>query len=272
MIIICRKVFPNALSTRVSVGNQTVYMMAGLSSKRNLGSLSLRDAITVLAPVSSASANTITQQTMKDSRGPLNTGSTPSTGQTGLSGLRMDYSTQSPLSIASKAASDAEKIGVVTMNGMEVEEDEVLENVGKAKRIKLMGEDMDSVVNSVKEKVNSPSSIVHRTLNTDAGKLSLSAKLERLVAKNHQLMYHAQMERTPSPCFGGSTSYSSPVESRNMSPTPLATPPSHTESSMDRMSVSPAPSDHSLSGADHLEQNRKSCQWNKCNRCVYYCV
>ncbi len=158
--------FPDALSTRVTVGNQTVYMMVGLAKKKASGGQSLKDTV----PVSSTSGGggaggVVTQQIIKDSRGPLCSSATPTTG---LVGSRMDYSTDSPLSVSNKAEDvgvarsqrdnvssnrDESNVGVASshrneqVNGLDHSTDPDEEGVvPKAKRIKLMSDEVENIM------------------------------------------------------------------------------------------------------------------------------
>lgn len=279
-----RRVFPNVLSTRVSVSNQAVYMMAGLAKKRVLGvGGGGRDTIMTLEPgvVSGTAAvegGVVTQQSMKTSRGQLSTPTqaTPSsvTSQTGLTSVRPDYSTQSPLAISSKAAGHGnlkEKGEVptgnttVTLNGdNEEEEEEGFGGVAKAKRIKLMNE--GELVHSPVPMVtitNAASSVITGGYDV-TGQTGLGIPV-KLVNRNHHIQ-SSSIERTPSPLLGGMTrntpspspsldscAPSSPLPSRTASPTP---PP--------RGGTSPTPSDSSHSV--HSQANTSKLLPNPCTQ------
>lgn len=243
MITFCRKVFSNALSTRVSVGNQSVYMVAGLAKKKT--QQIVRDITTTLEPISSTLVlgGVVTQQTIKQCRGAVSTPATPTVGVASLSSVRPDYSTQSPLAISSKAVTDAKRaqancndVGVAMNGGDGVE----LEGVSKAKRIKLMTEEVDGGVNCM-------------VAGDGAGSI-LDAKVEKLINKNHQLLSRCSpIERTPSPSFVNSpcpsspspSLDSSPFSSRTASPLPVEMPSGQTNGAnlpTDSFSKSSSPS------------------------------
>lgn len=249
MLSVCphRKEFPNALSTKVSVGSQAVYMMAGLAKRRaHAGGGNMRDAVLAL---DSASGGVVTQQTMKLSKEAL---STPLAVTTSLMGSRPDYSTQSPLAISNKAVHGMEslhEVGVALNGGEGVG----LEGMPKAKRIKLMEKELSQ-----------------HCVNNDVTEQTLTAKLEKLLAKNPSLIRPSPLERTPSPALrtpspalrtpsptpslDSDSLYASPLHSRTTSPLPPEPP---TGNNVLPGSLSDTTSD---SGA------KMKCYWSTCTR------
>lgn len=293
--------FPNILSTRVAVGTQSVYMLAGLAKKRPPAAGDVATITTTSESNSSTpSGGVVTQPALKQAQGALSTQATPTTttGVTGLSSVRPDYSTQSPLAISNKAASDGEATGGgVAMNGGEGVE---LEGVSKAKRIRLSPE--EEVRQGMRQEVNCMASDI-----TANGNGKINAKLENLLNKNHQLLHRHSRSPSPSlslqttnphppspaPSLDSTPLQSSPASSRTISPLPPDTPPclgpspspgpgpgnnTHPRSSSaaDSLSVPSAlpttASDGitplSLSTPRHTTPLRdgKTCNWVDCNR------
>ena len=263
-------------------------MIAGLAKKRSptfptvtQSTVSQGDTLTRFTPGTSHAGGVVTQQTIRDTRGPLSSAAMPTNGHSGITSLRTDYSTQSPLAISSKASSGAAKERKVSdtstnkvMNGLDYDS-ETEDELSKAKRMKLIGDELEDVMSKIGPvgQDSHLSTNLGRTLSNDIiVKQNLTAKLERLVAKNHQLIRQSPVERTPSPSLT-----SSPTESRRMSPGPPGdTLSACTENSVERLSVSPAPSETSsctgLTGAAgqiRAGVNMKTCLWNNCNRYIH---
>ena len=221
-----RKEFPNSLSTKVSVGTQAVYMMAGLAKKRgHAGGANMRDAVLAL----DSAGGVVIPQTIKLSKEQLSMPLAATTSQTSLTGSRPDYSTQSPLAISSKAVHGMEslpEVGVALNGGEGVG----LDGVPKAKRIKLMEDELSQ-----------------HGVNNDVTEQALSAKLEKLLAKNPSLIRPSPLERTPSPALRtpspSPASLMTPTSTvlRTPSPTPSLDSDSLYTSPLHSRTVSPLP-------------------------------
>jgi len=116
-----RQVFPNALSTRVPVGNHTVYMMAGLRKKKAPANPVLGENVLMKSQVTTsvtnrtaatvASAAGLTLLAAAATRGGTLPISTPKLNTPGLSpAIKGNFSAQSPLAIVNKASSGLDQL------------------------------------------------------------------------------------------------------------------------------------------------------------------
>lgn len=280
----CRKEFPNSLSTRVSVGSQAVYMVAGLAKRRGHGGRGhggqgLRDAVTVVDSTP-GQGGVVSQLTVKQARGALSTPVASTTCQTSLASSRPDYSTQSPLAISSKAVkrltNGTEGVG--------------LEGVAKAKRIKLITEEMEGDVLSKQSVGGVNYAIPHNDVTSQA----LAARLDKLLSKSQSLINDwtpspslGLVSESPPPSLDTSTRCSSPLNSRTISPLPMDTPTencsraspvqsdisSNSASRSSNVTTSFSKSNdsnavHTLSDSAELgvTDMGMTCQWGTCNR------
>ena len=116
-----RQVFPNALSTRVPVGNHTVYMMAGLRKKKAPANPVLGENVLLKSQVATSLTNRTTTTVASAAglallaaaatRSGTHPISTPKLNTPGLSpAIKGNFSAQSPLAIVNKASSGLDQL------------------------------------------------------------------------------------------------------------------------------------------------------------------